>query len=56
VRAALVALAHDVEEEEVDVEVERLVVEEELGEVAEVLLRSGGGGVMAWVAVEVCGG
>lgn len=39
VRAALVALAEDVEEEEVDVVVERLVVEEELGEEAEVLAK-----------------
>ena len=37
VAAVLVALAHDVEEEGVDVVVERLVVEEELGEQAQVL-------------------
>jgi hypothetical protein len=37
VRPALVALAQDVEEEEVDVVVERLVVQEHLGEVAQVL-------------------
>jgi len=37
VRAAVVALAEDVEQEEVDVVVERLVVEEELGQEAQVL-------------------